>query len=293
MSYRQWPDIIYCRFLGEAALTVSGLKQLKCLRAPLIATPASMGNGDIQFLHTIPATEKLISLLRKQCDAINLIAPGMKHELIEAGFTEESFHYIPNGIPIDPLVQRPPRNTIQFLAVGRLTKQKGYDLLLKAVSLLSNLLQPGQVTIIGSGPEEKRLHNLAEKLNISNLIRWTGELDQTSVQKFLNQADVFLLPSRWEGMANAALEAMERGVVPIMTSCGGIDTYVNKDMGWVIPRDNVHELARAMTEAVTVSPLTIRKMGGNARKLIVNNFDIQKVARRYLQLFNMLSDNNQ
>ncbi len=289
MSYQQWPNVIYCRFLGEAALTVSVLKQFRWLRVPMVATPAGMRNGDIQFLHTIPATKKLINLLNKHCDAINLIAPGMKQELVEAGFTEKSFSYIPNGIPIHPLYKPPPSgNIIQFIAIGRLTKQKGYDLLLRAISLLRDRLQPGQVTIIGSGPDEKKLHTLAEKLDISDLIRWTGELDQKGVKELLNQSDIFLLPSRWEGMSNAALEAMERGLAPILSSCGGIDTYVDRDTGWVIPQDNVNELAGAIKKALTLPPTKIREIGDNARSLILNNFEMKKVANCYIELFKNL-----
>lgn len=285
LKYRNWPDVIYCRFLGDAALTVSALKQLRLLQTPLIATPASIGHGDIQFLHTIPGTGILINLLKKQCDAINLIAPGMKCDLLEAGFQEKSFHYIPNGITISPLIHRTTDQPIRFVAVGRLSSEKGYDLLLRAVSQLSDRLEPHQITIVGSGPEENRLHHLAETLEISNLIRWTGELNQTEVMDILDLSDVFLLPSLWEGLSNAALEAMERALALIVSSCGGIDTYIDRNTGWVIPKNNVNELARAMTEAMTLPPSKIREMGNKARELILTDFDMSKIASRYLELF--------
>lgn len=290
--HRKWADVIYCRFLGDAALTVSVLKQLRCLRIPLIATPASSEKGDIQFLHTIPGTRILLNLLRNQCDAINIIAPGIKYELTEAGFNEKSFHYIPNGISITPLRQRKHNKHLKFVAVGRLSAEKGYDLLLRAVSQLRDHFQEGQVTVIGSGPEENKLHHLAATLKISSLIRWTGELDQKGVREILEYSDVFLLPSRWEGLSNAALEAMERALAPIVSSCGGIDTYIDREIGWVIQKNNVNELARAMAEAIALPPSKIRDMGNRARELILSDFDMNNIANRYLELFNGLKHSN-
>ncbi len=215
----------------------------------------------------------------------------MDIELHSAGFSQRNFTHIPNGVPIGSPSQQRGDGKIQFISVGRIAPEKGLDLLLEAVASLKAQLVPGQVVIVGSGPEESALRAQAKKLGINALLEWTGELDQSQVRTRLERADVFLLPSRWEGLSNAGLEAMERGLVPIISDCGGLDTYVDSQTGWVIPRDDAPALAQAMAEALSLSRDQIQAMGMRARMLVEHKFDIAKVAERYLNLFTKLQLN--
>ena len=286
MRYRRWIDVIYTRFLGEAAIVVSMLKRFGLLDIKLVANPAGTRNqGDVHFLRSIPFTPYLIKLLDEECDAINLISPLMDSELRQAGFSGQNFTHIPNGITIRPLNRASQHNNIKFITVGRIAPEKGLDLFLKAVAQLKNRLNPGQVIIVGSGPEETKLRNQAKELQINELIEWTGHLNQSQVQARLNEADVFVLPSRLEGLSNAGLEAMERGLAPIFSACGGLDTYIDKEIGWVVPCNDVLALSKAMSEALSMPMERIRDMGLQARSLIKQEFDIDIIVDRYLDLF--------
>src|SRR5690606_21832999 len=121
---------------------------------------------------------------------------------------------------------------LQFVAIGRLAHPKGYDVLLRAVARLRTQLSDVRILIAGDGPERERLHALACELQADGIVEWLGELQQEEVVSQLNAAHAFLLPSRYEGMSNAGLEAMERGLPLIMTRCGGLDRYVSSDIGW-------------------------------------------------------------
>lgn len=290
LCHRRRFDVIYTRFLGEAALTTSLLKQLRLLDTKLVSTPANTGGtgSDTQFLANLPGRRRLVRLLDKQCDAINLIAPAMAEELRRAGFTGRNFTYIPNGVsirePPPPISQRPHC----FLAVGRVARQKGYDILIEAMSMIRNHLQPGLVRIAGDGPECAMLQEQAKASGVDHAIEWLGELSHDAVLHELDQARVFLLPSRYEGMSNAGLEAMERGLAMVMTRCGGLDTYIQPDMGWVVAPEDAKALATAMQHVLAATRPALATMGERNRACTLQHFGLSQIAARYLALFESL-----
>ena len=290
LRYRRWADVVYTRFLGEAAVITALLKLAHLLRAPLVATPAGAGGtGDISFLYSVPFSSGLIRLLNHHCDVINLITEELAKELIEAGISEHKLTRIPNGIPLRPLQKRRATSRPLVLAVGRLSPEKGYDILLHALAQIRDKLDPGQVRIIGDGPERERLIIMGRELRIADRVEWLGQLPQERITSELEQAQLFLLPSRYEGLSNAGLEAMERGLPLILTRCGGLDCYVDKQTGWVVPPNDATAFAEALSQALAAGPIALSHMGIRARTMIEENFDMAVVAGRYLSLFERLS----
>lgn len=287
LQHRRCFDVIYTRFLGEAALTVSLLKRTGLLNVALVATPASTGSngGDLSLFAGLGFHRQLVHLLDTQCDAINLIAPAMANELRCNGFSGKRFAHIPNGVIVchqPPVYRERPHCAI---TVGRIAAQKGYDLLIAALAALPPPLSPGILRIVGDGPEKEKLIALAETLGVAKAITWVGELDHADVMHELSNARVFVLPSRYEGMSNAGLEAMERGLALLITRCGGLDTYIQPDMGWVIPSEDSQALAQALNMAMSSSPELLAMMGERNRTTALQHFDITMIAARYADLF--------
>lgn len=293
LRYRAWADVVYTRFLGEAAVTASVLKSIKLLRIPLVATPASSSSGgDLKYIQSIPCSDAAIRLLDANCDAINLIAPGMAAELEGAGFGGGNFTRIPNGIPVlEPPSPRPPP-PLRLLAVGRLTEQKGFDILLRALARIS-IPDGTKLAIVGDGPDKDALISLGSDLGLAGTIEWLGELSEKGVRAELNAANIFVLPSRYEGLSNAGLEAMERGLPILISQCGGLDTYISEDMGWTFPVENEASLALVLAKALDTPPRDLERMGSSARALVQRNFDIRSSAGRYIELFRSLSRKHQ
>lgn len=102
----------------------------------------------------------------------------------------------------------PPR----FITVARLVPQKGIETALRA---LAPVEEPWQYTIVGGGPLERDLTELAESLGIASRVRFVGA--SLDVPKFLRESDVFLFPSRWEGLGSAVIEAASIGL-PVLAS---------------------------------------------------------------------------
>ncbi|RVU36743.1 glycosyltransferase [Hwanghaeella grinnelliae] len=122
---------------------------------------------------------------------------------------------------------------IHIVAAGRLTAQKGFDRLLNA---FADCAAGTHLTILGTGPEHDRLLNLATELGISDRVDFAGFVKQPWT--ILASADLFALPSRWEGMPNAALEALACGTPVLATHTSGA----------------IHEVARlAEPDCVAVS----------------------------------------
>ena len=283
---RRWADVVYTRFLGEAAATAALLKACGLLRAPLVATPANThGEGDVRFLQSLPGARAVIRLLDRECDAINLIAEDMAAELEGAGFSRDRFTRIPNGITVRPAPARGVSDGHQWIAVGRLTPQKGFDVLLSALALVRDGLRPRQVWIVGDGPERDRLKAQADMLGLDEHVAWLGERPQAEVAELLAQADLFLLPSRYEGLSNAGLEALERALPIVATACGGLDRYLSPDTGWVVPPDDAAALSQALRSALSTSAEDLSRMGHAARHLAEAHFDMRVVSAQYLELF--------
>lgn len=112
--------------------------------------------------------------------------------------------------------------TKRFVAAGRLTRQKGYDRLFDDLALLeSRRTTDWRLTIMGEGPDREALTAKAVSLGLADRIRFAGFVASPWAE--IASADAFLLPSRWEGMPNAALEALACGTPVIATpEAGGI-----------------------------------------------------------------------
>lgn len=289
IKFRRRFDVVYTRFLNEAAATTALLRQFGWIHIPLVATPATVqGDGDVRMLRALPFSQQIIDLLDRQCGAINLIADEMKDELLQAGFNGSNLTHIPNGIPVRPLDRSEAGGPVRFIAVGRLVAAKAYDVLLQSLSSIRTQLQPGQFTIIGNGPDSRALHDMTEALGLSEYVIWKGELDQPSIQRELSAADVYLLPSRYEGLSNAGLEAMERALPMIISRCGGLDLHIDAGMGWQVIPGDCTSLAQAISDAMESTRDELQEKGARCRRLIESQFDIEVTSARYATLFETL-----
>lgn len=287
---KTWPDIIYTRFLGDAAVTISLLKRLKLLNCVVISTPANAGEkGDVHYIRSAPAGTLWLSLINSQCNAINLIAPQMVDDLKQANITRPIITQIPNGIPIQIHPSVETKNTIpSFVSVGRLSHQKGYDIFLEAIYRLKKSSHSFHVTIIGDGPERDNLNQQIIQYEIQSYVTLLGELNQDEIRTQLDCANIFVLSSRYEGMANAALEAMAAGKPVVLTRCGGLDFYITDTMGWIAETESADSLHDCLLAALKTDNDSLQQMGLRNKKFVSENFEMTYVANQYIELFKKL-----
>lgn len=126
---------------------------------------------------------------------------------------------------------------------GRLTKNKGIDLLLQAATIYEN--EDILTLIAGDGEEYKNLNQLKEELKLKNVI-FVGHKDADTLRKIYNISDVCAVPSRQEAFGLVALEAMACGTPVVASNQGGIPDFVTGDVGILIEKENVEHLAGAI-----------------------------------------------
>ncbi len=142
----------------------------------------------------------------------------------------------------------------RIVTIGRLTSEKGCDVLLEAFARIAGELPQWTLRIIGEGPNRAALVEQARRLGLASRIEFTGVLVEPWAG--IGELDLFVLPSRYEGEPNALLEAMAAGVPAIASrACGVLD---NGRTGLVVPEDDPGALAQAIVQLARDRPLARR-----------------------------------
>jgi len=206
-------------------------------------------------------------------------AAGTRTEVIPSGVDTERFRPRPEiraqardrlGLAIDDAV---------IGTVGRLEVRKGTAMLLEAAALLAKKgLSELRVVVVGDGPLRDELPALAARLGIADRVRLLG--DRSDIPEILAALDVFVLPSRSEGMSNALLEAMATALPVVATAVGGNPEVVSAEMtGVLVPPDDVNTMAEAMQRLVE-SPTLATQLGVAARRRVEECYGARAMVRR-------------
>lgn len=169
-----------------------------------------------------------------------------------------------------------PTNPLQFLAAGRWTPNKGFDVLLDAWALSA----PGELRIAGSAPPSGAGLDLPAQLatipNASS-VSLLGQVD--SIDSLINDSHVIVMPSSWqEPFGLVALEAMSAGRPVVATRVGGLQQFVNNEVGWLVEPSQPEMLAEVLA-SITYDEI-VRK-GANARRHYEDNFSQEQFGRNW------------
>lgn len=292
---RSWrPDMTIAFFTLPSAPAALVLKKL--FRIPYIV---SLRGGDVPgfmreqlwLYHSL--TLKLIRYIWKEARAVVANSCGLKKLALQAG-GNPGITVIPNGVDsgffrgehqnagVKP--DSASETPFRILTVGRLTPQKGIDVLLEAFHRIKSCAgKPVQVWIAGDGPLRNTLERLAERLGIGGDVFFFGWQDQENLKNFYSSADLFVLPSIDEGMPNVVLEAMAMGLPVVATDVAGTREIVEDGVnGCIVPPKNPQMLADALLMLVRDDSLS-RKMSQASQK-IARQYNWKEVASLYLDL---------
>lgn len=211
---------------------------------------------------------------------------------IEAGVKPEKITTIYNAImPFD--VSHVDRDAVRqkiglkkddvfFVAVGRLVYEKGHEFLIEAMSTVTKSDSHAVAGICGAGPLHDQLQVQIEKLNLHDKVKLLGQWDE--IPELLAASDVFVLPSRWEGLPMALLEGMMAGLPVIATRVEGVDEVVQPgEHGLLVPLESPVELAQAILQLLR-SPQDRQRMGAAARERVLNSYTTDRMCESYLQV---------
>lgn len=210
--------------------------------------------------------DKLRHLLYRYADIVTANSHGAivaLEKFVDAG----KLKYVPNPVcieePFRPLTYSFPA----ILAVGRLSYEKGHDILLSAFSKFIHQFPQWRLVIVGDGELRNKLKQFAVNLNIDKYIIWGGM--QLDIFSYYNAATIFVMPSRYEGTPNALLEAMGCGLPVIVSNASsGILQFVkNEETGLVVPVEDVETLYLAFCRLAN-DELLRKRLGEKARQKI-------------------------
>jgi glycosyltransferase involved in cell wall biosynthesis len=187
---------------------------------------------------------------------------------------------VPNPVaaPLERAFTDPP-GPPRIVAMGRLARQKGFDLLLRAVARLPDRHARAEVVLAGEGPEEPALRRLAGALGLAERVRFPGNVGNPATLH--RSATVFVLSSRYEGFPNVLLEAMAEGVACIATDCpSGPGEIVEDDRnGLLVPPEDPAALTAAI-ERLLDDPALRSRLGLEGRK-VRERYSIEVTVERW------------
>jgi glycosyltransferase involved in cell wall biosynthesis len=172
--------------------------------------------------------------------------------------------------------------------LGRLAHSKGIDLIFRAVAKLRDRNIHSQVIICGSGPEEAKLRNLAESLQITDLILWRGAVPHQQAPAELRQFDVLVLPSRstatWkEQFGHVLIEAMSMGIPIVGSDSGEIPNVIGRS-DLVFPEEDHHALANILARLIN-DPEWRKATGQYGIKRVQQLYSHEQIAHRSVDLW--------
>jgi glycosyltransferase involved in cell wall biosynthesis len=277
-------DLAYVSMLKHDAYATLGASRIHGF--PVVLRPEGAGaTGDLAWQRwgRFGAT---IGRRCKSAHAVVAISPAIRAELLAAGYPASIIHDLPNGVPVPAQAWNPSRS-LRAAFVGRLAPEKALDILLDAWPRVLAAIPGAALTLIGEGPERTALENQAARLEISSSVKMPGIAEDPV--STLRAHDLFVLPSREEGMSIALLEAMALGMPIVASAIPGNRGLIRDGIdGVLFEPENPEALASAIVEAWT-NPANGLAMGCAARRRIIEDFSIAAVARRHLDLFARLT----
>ncbi len=172
-----------------------------------------------------------------------------------------------------------------IVSVGRLTEQKNYVVAIQALAKISD--RPFEYWILGAGALEADLKSLVNQLGLEAKVKFLGF--RQDIPDLLQQADIFLLPSLWEGFGLAVVEAMAMGLPVVVSNVPGLQEVAPPgcQAGFLVDPASPEDIAQALLQLLE-DPHLRDQMGKNAQRQAAQ-FDIRKTASEYFDLYGHIS----
>ncbi len=307
MHHRESFDVIH-------SLRAYGLGSLAALLGRFFRKPVivKIAEGELR----VPArlSKRIIRRFRlvflRRASALVCLNDESESALRSLGVAKERISRIPNGVdterfkPLrDPRLKADLRESLGLptdgqlvIFVGYMHPRKGLESFFAAWPEVSAQHKDGHLILVGPLPKKgvrlpqgflRSFRRFSEVDAGALRVIWTG--GKENVEDFLRASDIFVLPSRYEGLPNALLEAMATGLPCLATRIPGIEEVITDGLnGVLLPPENARALTTGLGRLLSMEPECLQEMGDRARMHINSRHSIARVARRYVELYEEL-----
>lgn len=250
------------------------------------------GGGDIpgfqdRFAFIYKLIGPVLKTIWKQADGLVANSAGLK-SLAQDFCDKYPILVFPNGVDTDifcPLEDKEfSEDHIEILFVSRLIERKGLQYVIPYLQEIENSSgRKIHLTIVGDGPYKETLQTMAEESGVSSMITFEGQKDKDELLPYYQSGDIFVFPSKKEGMPNAVLEAMACGLPIVMSPCQGSSELI--DGNGVISDIDLTKFKESLIAIISAGNEDLKRMADCSRQRVRKLFSWGSVAERYMTLF--------
>ncbi|SFO22016.1 Glycosyltransferase involved in cell wall bisynthesis [Pseudobutyrivibrio sp. UC1225] len=250
------------------------------------------GGGDIpgfqdRFSFVYKVIGPCVKIIWRNADALVANSEGLK--FLAYDFCDKyPVKVIPNGV--DTAYYYPNENGILIgdevvlLFISRLIERKGLQYIIPSLNKIEEQSSRKiKLLIVGDGPYRSELESLSEKYGARDKIEFVGQKNKDELLQYYQQGDLFVFPSKKEGMPNAVLEAMACGLPVVMSPCQGSKELINGN--GIVANSDLECFDEYIIKLLQSSDENIKRMAAISRKRAENEFSWSNVADEYLKIF--------
>lgn len=249
-------------------------------RKPLVITARGT---DLNLIPRYALPRRQIRWAARRADGLITVAAALRQPLVDLGIDASRVRVLRNGTDLDmfrPVDRDAVRSTLgarrtTILSVGHLIPRKGHDFAIRAIAELPDV----DLWIVGSGPEEDSLRELATSLGVEDRVRLFGNRPHEELRDLYNAADVSVLASSREGWANVLLESMACGTPVVATEVWGTPEVVTSPESGVLVRREPDAIAAGIRAVLDAG------VDRAATRAYAERFDWGETTRGQLSLF--------
>lgn len=220
-------------------------------------------------------------------DGFHAVSEAIAREAQHYGADPQKIQVVYSGLTdLDAVFDKKPKNEVfEILSVGRSHWKKGYDYALQAMQLLGDKKIDFNYTLIG-GKGAEELEFLKADLGLQDRVQLLGNMPFEIVQQKMFQADVLLMPSVEEGIANVVLEAMQLGTLVLSTDCGGMREVIQDGKnGFIVPVRDPESMAAALQKIYVLADSQKEDIRVAAQATIQQNHTLEKMVHDMCSLY--------
>jgi glycosyltransferase involved in cell wall biosynthesis len=277
------PDVVHIVGAGPQSVYLASLASSVGARIIFTAQGELTFDAENVFERSLSLRAGLRHILRR-ADEVTACSAFVLRQVSRFAPIRARTWVIPNGVSVRDFARGGPASGEHpyVAAVGRLVPQKGFDVLIRAMSdaRLSGL----ELRVAGDGFERESLSQLARGLGIANRVAFLGAIGRSEVAELLAGATAFAMPSRGEPFGIALLEAFATGVPCVASRSGGVSEFArDRISALLVDQDDPDALAAALTEVLSDSTLREGLVVGGLR--VANDHDWEVIAKQYERLY--------